>query len=381
MSKNAFIARKKIFIEKRTVKVAVALFVCTTLAVGALGVFYSTQQTIKYSSDFDSNRALIKAAKAFDTEEDYRRTLSRPDLVAKRTLLTTAYAVAQEQNLLEQEGLTEAQVRSYLAAIDSPTKPSSDSPTTIPEQTYDRYILELQNMLVRFLSFSESLNSEDDNLFRLKSMILTQVGKISNSFDCQGTASGNIARVSSCTNILNSVKNFRKSSAPNEKKEAIVNWCIKELTVNYDFPLLLQTEHLRIMEYLHDQEGIPLGPPRYLVFRPKKPMTSLVKMELRLPGVKSAWISRLNNEFAIGIEKLKDPHDPSLSNSARLGSLGQKEVADEASTEYFRYFGVTFRALSGKFIDCDRLLFHLERPINWRPPGASPKELKRYRDW
>jgi hypothetical protein len=370
--------RKKVFISSKAIKFAIGSFAGFTILSGFLGLFYTKTQVLQYANDYDSNLNLLKTNRAFNDEADYLIALSKPILVGKRSLLLNAISVAREQNLLDSVPVTPHQVNSFFAALDSRT-PRIEPPLSLPEHIYNGYCDQLRSIIERFLDTSQSLDWNKPEEFKLKLKILAEVSKISNTFDCQGTDSGTQSRIKSNMSILSIIRLVRGSSrVSNKQKDEVLACCLPELMTNFDLPLMFRTELLRINEHLKAEEDNKIHP-KYLFCEKLKPMPTYMKLELMLPGVKAAWISRMNEEFASDINGLEHPKDSRVRTNNLF--VGQKELSDGSCADLFEYFGVTVQSYHARFTEYNKHILHFTHPLDWRFPQDSPAAKERYGKW
>lgn len=353
--------RRKVFIASKSVKIAIAIVAASAIMAGMLGVFYSKNKTLEYANHYKENKALVNRVGAFLDASDYRAAISGPSLVAKRTRLFQIHAIAQDLDLLGAGEINAKKLGDFLESVKNPS--STNLPTSSPsDPMFVDITNDLKLMIDRMIYFSESLSSSSATEFDLKLDLLASLGKIAYTLDCQGTLASNIARCDASKKILEQIYQFRKSSATEDQKNALIAACLPEINKPYDIPLMLKSEHLRVQESIDILENQSNAAVRTFESEHIAPMSTVMKVEANIPGVQQAWKSRLNYEFWHVINDATNPPQKGLKDFEIIGRAFQRIKVTRSSAEYLDYFGLDFAKQTDLFGRKEWLIYHLSRP-------------------
>ena len=353
--------KKKIFFAPNTIRTAKWVISSVIALGGSLAIFYALNDTFPEGARFASNARFAKSAGVFESDKECFDAVDTPTHSAKRRFAEKAYQIAKQNNLIDRKDISEEQIADFFKSLDDPANFSSKSH---PFTEFDHHATSLEEMCETILEKAELLSYSDPTEFKRKKSWFGRLALICNSLDGQGTFVSNFNRERLHLEILKRVYDFQtNSTASSFQKSDLVASCVPALQEPYDLALMFRMEDFRIQSMIDILRGIKKFDPASNVIEGPKPLNGFEKFQLVIPGVDSAWRSKLHFTFAKAIVDLqKTSAGP---NSAELKSLGQAVTnlyEDPANTAYLRHFRIDFYEFGAKFNDKELYTYKLTHP-------------------
>ena len=353
--------KKKIFFAPNTVRTAKWVVSSVIALGGSLAVFYASSDTLAEQSRFASNARFAKNAGVFNNEKECSDAVNTPIYSAKRRFTEKAYQVAKQNNLIDRKEISEEQIADFFKGMDDPANFSSKSGSFME---FDQHSTSVEVMCETILGKAELLSYSDPTDFERKKSWFGRLASICNTLDGQGTFVGNFNRVQLHLEILKRVYDFQANSAASSfQKSDLVASCVPALQKPYDLALMFRTEDFRIQSMIDILRGAKKFDPASNVLERPKPLNGFEKVQLVIPGVDSAWRSKLHSTFGKAIVDLqKTPNELNDTDVKSLGWAVTNLYEDPANTAYLRHFRIDFEGFGAKFNDKDMYTFKVTHP-------------------
>ncbi|MEI8281622.1 MAG: hypothetical protein WCG75_04380 [Armatimonadota bacterium] len=373
--------RKKVFFAPRAVRIAIGIFSGTVFAGGSLAIFYATNNTLKDLRNRESNERLVKNAGVFSSENDYYNEKSALSY-QKEAYQTRVINAAVKEGILGQKTISSESIQRFLADLEKPENHIGEIKSVADR---DRYSVELNQLVNSLLVNSSDLNNGDPKEFALKVATFKVSAKIGNCLDGQGTFVGVLSRAKSDREILEYLQKFREQIGVDaELKAQLVASCIDTLDKPFDLSFMFKFEHLRIQTMIKFLNGEARIERHSKIFERPKPLNINEKLQLAIPGVHLAWMSRVDEIFTNSIGRLKDADDyqkldsfvgvgPRIQqNTVNAGVIGQtanKVYFDKSNTNYLAHYGFDLAELGNEFSRIWAYLTLVRLPV--KTPGPT----------
>jgi hypothetical protein len=294
--------------ERRTVRMAVAIAAILICAFGLLAVFYVRSNFGGYASQLDDNRYVAKNNGSFMSEDDYFTAIKNdPDALSSEALVTKSYGLADRAGHLQMPA-ERGNVTQFIEQFEqtdmrySPPKDPKKPEVRPTEEQFDGYVSQIEEVIYKLVAYSQTQSLESNYNGKKRALVVASI--IASGMDGRYSFLSFVARGRAQKAISDELRTISEAEAPKGPKKDLVAACMPFLTRRFRIVEMMRKEELRVLQNFEITLGKRRPSPNSINYKDPEKISFSSSIIHQVPIVKDALTSRVYEAFSLPIHTI-----------------------------------------------------------------------------